>query len=197
MTLSWSASSDAETPAAGLSYNLRVGTTPGGSEITSPMANTTSGYRRIVQHGNAQQRTSWIVTVPPGTYYWTVQAVDGTYAGSPFAAEELVTPSSVEGHHDPTRDPASFALLANVPNPFNPLTTISFDLPVVKRVELAVYDVSGRRVRVLLDHDLPPGRHDIQWNGINDRGERVASGVYFCRIDAGAFTATRTMTLAK
>ena len=88
VTLSWTASTDAETPAAGLSYNLRVGTTPGGSEIMSPMADLVTGYRRVAQLGNTQERTSWELVLPGGTYYWTVQAIDGAYAGSAFAPEQ-------------------------------------------------------------------------------------------------------------
>ena len=88
VTLSWAASTDAETPAAGLSYNLRVGTTPGGSEIMPAMADATTGQRRVVELGNAQQRTSWTLKVPGGQYYWSVQAVDGAFAGSAFAPEQ-------------------------------------------------------------------------------------------------------------
>ncbi len=88
VTLSWTAATDAQTSSAGLSYNLRIGTTPGGSQIASGMADWVSGYRRVVQRGNAQQRTSWTVKLPaPGQYFWSVQAVDGASAGSAFAAE--------------------------------------------------------------------------------------------------------------
>ncbi len=90
VTLSWNASTDGQTPTAGLSYNLRIGTTPGGSEIMSSMADAVSGFRRVAELGNAQQQTSWTVTVPGGSYYWSVQAVDGAYAGSEFAAENIV-----------------------------------------------------------------------------------------------------------
>ncbi|MFC1573445.1 FG-GAP-like repeat-containing protein, partial [Candidatus Eisenbacteria bacterium] len=88
--LSWDASTDGQTPSAGLSYNLRVGATPGGSEIMSAMADGASGYRRVAQLGNVQERISWTLTLPigPGIYYWSIQAVDGAYAGSGFAVEE-------------------------------------------------------------------------------------------------------------
>jgi hypothetical protein len=94
LALSWNASTDDQTPAAGLCYNLRIGTTPGGSEIMPAMADAVNGYRRVVQLGNAQKRTSWTVRVPPGVYYWSVQAVDGAYAGSAFAAEQSAGPVS-------------------------------------------------------------------------------------------------------
>ena len=88
LTFSWTAAGDAETPAAGLSYNVRVGTTAGGIETASPMASLGSGLRRLVQRGNAGQRTTAVIKgLAPGTYYWSVQAVDGAFAGSPFAGE--------------------------------------------------------------------------------------------------------------
>ena len=94
LTLSWSAAVDAETPAAALSYNLRVGTTPGGSQILSAMADPATGFRRVAQLGNAQERLSWAVELPPTwkAVYWSVQAVDGAYAGSPFAPEDCFAP---------------------------------------------------------------------------------------------------------
>jgi hypothetical protein len=89
---------DGQTPAAGLSYNLRVGTTPNGPDVMSAMADMTTGYRRVVQLGNAQQPTSWTLTLPVAwsTYHWSVQAVDGAYAGSIFAAEEIVECTGAE-----------------------------------------------------------------------------------------------------
>ena len=92
VTLGWTASSDAETPVAGLSYNIRLGTTPGGTEITSPMSALGSGYRRVVQLGNANLGTSAIIKgLPAGSYYWSVQAVDSAFAGSAFASEASFT----------------------------------------------------------------------------------------------------------
>ncbi len=96
VTLSWTPTVDAQTPANGLSYNLRVGTTPGGSEIASAMADPVTGYRRVVQLGDAQQRTSWKFHLPEvASFYWSVQAVDGAFAGSPFSPERTFGPVPV------------------------------------------------------------------------------------------------------
>lgn len=94
--LSWSAASDSQTPAAALSYNVRVGTSPGGTNIVSPLADPATGYRYVVANGNAGHRSSFTLNnLKPGvTYYWSVQAVDTAFAGSPFAAEASFT---VEG----------------------------------------------------------------------------------------------------
>ncbi len=87
-SLSWDAASDNETASAGLTYNVRIGTTPGGIEVVSPMSDLSSGYRRIVARGNADQRLAFNVSgLADGVYYWSVQAIDNNFAGSPFSAE--------------------------------------------------------------------------------------------------------------
>jgi len=87
VTLSWNSASDAETSVAGLTYNLRVGTSPGGSQIMSAHANPTNGERRLVAMGNVQHGTNAWLRLGPGTYYWSAQTIDGAFAGSPFATE--------------------------------------------------------------------------------------------------------------
>jgi hypothetical protein len=92
VVLSWNAATDAQTPAAGLSYNIRVGTSPGGFDIVSPQADPATGFRRVPQLGNAQERLMAILTnLPAATYYWSVQAIDTGFAGSPFAPESSFT----------------------------------------------------------------------------------------------------------
>lgn len=98
VTFSWNAASDAQTPASGLTYNLRIGTTPGGVDIVSPMA-LNGGLRLVAEMGNMQQSRSWPSTALPvgQPLYWSVQAVDTAFAGSPFAAESsfMVLPAVV------------------------------------------------------------------------------------------------------
>jgi hypothetical protein len=79
--------------------------------------------------------------------------------------------------------PRVLTLLPARPNPFNPRTEIHFGLPVNGKVRLTVFDVRGRRVRVLLDRDMPVGYHKVTWDGLSDDGVQVASGVYYCRLD--------------
>jgi hypothetical protein len=90
-----------------------------------------------------------------------------------------------------------FVLEQNRPNPFNPSTEIAFQLRSAERVRLKIYDVSGRLVRVLLDENRLAGRGNVIWNGVDDTGRIVASGVYFCRMTAGPFQETRRMLLLK
>lgn len=97
-----------------------------------------------------------------------------------------------------TPAPDNYALHANVPNPFNPTTTISYD---VRRgggdVNIAIFDVSGRLVRTLVHEHRAAGRYTAQWDGHDDAGRPVASGVYFYRMSAGSFNETRKMVLLK
>jgi hypothetical protein len=89
-------------------------------------------------------------------------------------------------------------LHANAPNPFNPRTTIRFDLPAAARVTLGVYDLAGRLVRVLRDGELrPAGRHIAAWDGRDDAGRAVPAGVYVCRLEAGMEIETRRMVLVR
>ncbi len=93
IVLSWARPTDAQTTNAnGLHYNLRVGTSPGGIDVVSPLADATNGLRRLVQRGNAGSTNRWrLRDLPRGTYYWSVQAIDGAFAGSPFATNGTFT----------------------------------------------------------------------------------------------------------
>ena len=93
--------------------------------------------------------------------------------------------------------PRSFALYQNVPNPFNPTTTIAFDLPERVNVKLAIYDVSGRLIRTLVHDELSPGQKGIRWNGRDAAGREAASGVYFYRLQSPAFDQSRKMILLR
>ena len=94
--------------------------------------------------------------------------------------------------------PAQFALHGNYPNPFNPMTTIRFDLPRPARVNLSVYDVSGRLIRALIyEESVAAGKHEVVWNGHDEMGRLVATGVYFCRLQTDTFDQTQRMMLIK
>jgi hypothetical protein len=116
-----------------------------------------------------------------------------TTALSPFAIAEPVGSTDVD-----ERAPSQFALHPCVPNPFNPSTTIRYDVPNGGvRVSIAVFDVTGRRVRSLVDGARPAGEQSVTWDGRDDGGTTVASGVYFYRMIAGSFAQTRKMVLLK
>ncbi|MFQ5584846.1 MAG: tetratricopeptide repeat protein, partial [Calditrichia bacterium] len=85
----------------------------------------------------------------------------------------------------PQANPNIFQLSQNYPNPFNPQTQIRFALPQQANVKLTIYDVSGRQVRTLVNENMPAGYHTAVWNGRNDNGAQVGTGVYFYHITAG------------
>ncbi|ETR68636.1 MAG: hypothetical protein OMM_10318, partial [Candidatus Magnetoglobus multicellularis str. Araruama] len=92
VTLSWTSGTDSETPGSGLNYNLRIGTTPDGMDILSPMAIPISnGFRMIPSRGPIQCLTATVHLPYTGTFYWSVQSIDTAFAGSAFAAEQTFT----------------------------------------------------------------------------------------------------------
>lgn len=88
--------------------------------------------------------------------------------------------------------PFKFALEQNFPNPFNPTTVISYQLSVMRKVNLKVYDILGREVITLVDETKSPGSYVTVWNAAN-----MPSGIYFCRLTAGGFTQVRKLVLIK
>jgi hypothetical protein len=90
VSLTWSAPTDDLTPAVGLSYDLRIGTAPGGSDTLAPMSDVATGYRRIARAAFLQGPSA-TVSLPPGTYYWSVQAVDSGLRGSTWGTEGTFT----------------------------------------------------------------------------------------------------------
>ena len=93
--------------------------------------------------------------------------------------------------------PDSPELYNNYPNPFNPNTTIRFALPKAQNVKLVVYNALGQKVYTLFDGKQRKGLHIAQWNGIDQRGRQVSSGVYFYRLEAEDFEMTKKMVLLK
>jgi hypothetical protein len=132
----------------------------------------------------------WVDAGGDQGHHYKVSAVD--HSGNEGDATGPGTVTAVT--NNPT--PKTFALYQNVPNPFNPTTTIRYDLPSASPVTLVIYDVSGRRVRVLKRGVMEAaGRRTVVWDGTGDEGARVASGVYFYRLEAGSYTNTRRMVL--
>ncbi len=94
-------------------------------------------------------------------------------------------------------NPSAFTLGDNYPNPFNPSTQIQFSLPQNSKIRLEIFNLLGQKVRVLVDNALPAGSHIIEWNGRNEHGVEVASGIYFYRMVAENFVQTKRMLLMR
>ena len=109
----------------------------------------------------------------------------------------LMARDAQTGIEDETAPMIVSGLEPSFPNPFNPTTTIRFSLAESGHAALRVYDVSGRLVRILIDEVLPRGNHEMRWDGRNERGEGMASGVYFYRIVVPGFANKQKMVLLK
>ena len=93
--------------------------------------------------------------------------------------------------------PEKFGLNHSYPNPFNPVTTITYDLPKKTSVNLSVYNIKGSRIATLINGSEEAGHKKTIWSGTDDFGRSVSAGVYLCRIEAGTFKQTRKMLLLK
>jgi hypothetical protein len=147
-------------------------------------------------HNGPGQDETVTVTLPEDDYrtvaVWKVGAADlGLEGRFVLHIEDIASPADDGG------DTPQLTRLAGVhPNPFNPVTTVSFELAAAARCRLAVYDLTGARVRRLLDEVRPAGRHAVVWDGKNDHGAQVASGVYMVRFEGdGVREITKTVLL--
>ena len=105
--------------------------------------------------------------------------------------------STTDATIPPLPVPVPLVIETIYPNPFNPHTTIIFSLPQAVRVHLAIYDVRGSLVRTLIDSNQSAGEKVINWDGLNENGVRVSSGVYFCRLKTAEETASKKMVLLR
>lgn len=118
--------------------------------------------------------------------------------GLVFDPQQLSNPAVVAGVLNVQTTPTEFALLQNFPNPFNPETTIGYELAESADVTLQIYNVVGQVVRTLIAAEpQAAGRYQMRWDGMDDRGVSVSSGVYFYRISAGEFQTVRKLMLLK
>ena len=93
--------------------------------------------------------------------------------------------------------PKTYALYQNYPNPFNPITAIEFDLPKPSHVHIVIYDLLGRHIKTLMDAKQLAGRFQLFWDGTDVSNQPVASGLYFCRMEAGNFVKVIKLELLK
>jgi len=187
--LSWEPASDLETPWLGMYYCVRVGTAPGGNDIMS-------GTYGSPLMGNSRRTNDLVLDLQTGEYYLSVRAIDTGFATSAWAAEVFtgVTPVFPD---TPDDLPTCYTLAPNKPNPFNPFTTISYGIPREGQVSLVIFDVAGRFVRTLVNTWQGPGKYSVRWDGRDDAGRAVGSGVYFYRMSAGEEIFTGKMALLK
>jgi len=98
---------------------------------------------------------------------------------------------------DPVIIPSNKLMLSSYPNPFNPSTTISFDLTSAGFMKLDVYNIKGQHIKSLVKDHLEQGKHQVSWNGTDDQGHAVASGIYFAKLDTAGKTTTKKLVMVK
>ena len=113
----------------------------------------------------------------PGLYFIAHDSVNGILTNTPVAVEEL---------------PVSFTVAQNTPNPFNPVTTISYTIPAREHVTIDIFNIAGQHVATLVDGIVSAGNHTVTWNA-----ESFSAGVYFYTVTANEFSRTLKMTLMK
>jgi hypothetical protein len=145
--------------------------------------------------------TRVILSIPEPGEKWVLTMTGELEDGTAFQMSDCVTfvgkPPKSEKQDRHYLLTGETRLVGASPNPFNPATTIAFELASPGEVSITVYDVSGRMIRSLVDAYLPAGMHEVTWNGQDGSGTAVASGVYFYRLVAGEIMETRKMVLLR
>ena len=161
--------------------------------ITLSWVDTTSGS--ILVHSAQLEGSSTPIRINVGHLQKELDIpIDISYQ---FIGKESNMIASGNAVHEIMPVPTEFALHNNYPNPFNPITTINYDLPQDGSVRLIIYDVMGREVTRLVNGFTPAGYHSVRWDARNKMGENVSAGVYFYHLQSGAFVKTQKMVLLK
>jgi hypothetical protein len=145
------------------------------------------GFVKGNGNSNSPSQYSYTDNKPPAEkLYYRLKQIDNDGKYKYYNAVEVVMEL-----------PKEFALMQNMPNPFNPTTAIKFQLPVNTRVTIKVYDLQGREVITLLNDEKTSGTYTVYWNGRNSSGQMVSSGVYLYKLSAGSYTKMCKMNLMK
>jgi len=171
------------------SYNVTDGTPVG---IKWEIDNPSSAYGVWLIDNYAETRIDMLET-DSYSFSHIGSVEDGRFAVVAGTSEFLA------GYIESSQEalPDGFVLHQNYPNPFNPQTTVAFDLAHSGDVELTVFNVLGRKVKTVFDGKLLKGHHEFDWDGTNDAGTSIASGVYFYRLQTSSGTKARKMLLLK
>jgi hypothetical protein len=143
--------------------------------------------------GDSQRVTFSVRPKPLAPFYYNAQVIiDSRFAFGQKTFGKVIAFLMATGVTDKEGAPKEYALSQNFPNPFNPSTTIHYDLLRGSNVRVTVYNTLGQRMAILVNEDQDPGSHDIRFDG-----SRLASGMYFYRLQAGDFVASKKMLLLK
>ena len=158
-----------------------------GDGLVNNRLDQTDDLRQILLPGDSIELTYYAEPPLPGQRRVFLFAARGKYRKLTDSEYAQLTDSTV----------GDFSFEQNYPNPFNPMTAFRFTLPSAAHVTLEVYNVLGQKVATLTDQAYPAGRHIVEWDSRLADGEELASGVYFARIRAGEFAASKKMVVVK
>jgi hypothetical protein len=178
VNISWESSTDADFKY----FAVYRGVAPNFNAHGTPLA-TTSG----AQYADASIQLG-------RTYYYKLTAFDFSGNESNFTDEKSIMVTSIE---EGNGIPIEFALRQNHPNPFNPTTSIRYELPQAAHVKISIYNSLGMLVTTLVDQDEQSGYHTIEWNGTDNSGNTIASGIYIYKMEAGTFSSIKKMLFIK
>jgi hypothetical protein len=142
----------------------------------------------------SQDGLAWVEIHPTIDPLLEVTTIEGPETTLVVTGKHSSAPDAEESRHQPT---SQVSLHGIAPNPFNPSTTISFDLSNEMTIELSVFNVRGERVRQLRSGFYPAGTYRVMWTGTNDAGQRLANGVYFVRFETGGYVNVSRVALVK
>jgi len=130
-------------------------------------------------------------------YYWRVRSIgnDGSISG--YSQSESFIPNQATDVTAEDVIPQTFNLSQNYPNPFNPTTIINYAIPQNSIVTLSIYNMLGQKIKTLVSEQKNAGTYSVQWNGENEFGQKVSSGAYIYKINAGSFVQSMKMILMK
>ena len=128
---------------------------------------------------------------------WTVIAVDGEYSVPASNGHFTLTIDATALSIDELNIPEEFALHNNYPNPFNPVTTIRYDIPEQADVEITIHNLLGQMVKTLVNETMNPGKYSVIWDGTNNAGMPLSSGVYIYRLVTQEFSQSKKLILLK
>ncbi len=193
-------------------------TAPGDNSLSGTVAVYEIRYSQNLITNSNWSETSLLITPPPPlpagefqtytltgltpgqVYYTALKSYDST--GNVSTISNIVSAEAAFNLSTDIDDtdnnlPTEFALSQNFPNPFNPSTTIGFSLPTASFVELSIYNIEGKKVKTLVEQNLSAGQHNIEWDGTNNSGSQIATGMYIYRMTTETFSTSKKMVLLK
>ncbi|UCH62481.1 MAG: VCBS repeat-containing protein [Fidelibacterota bacterium] len=181
VTLTWNQNTESDF----LRYRIYSGTAAGPTTLVDSTGSITDTTRTLTGLTNDT------------AYYFRITAVDVALNESDYSSEVSATPTAPSAVSDQDALPTEFALHQNHPNPFNPATTLRFDLPEAGNVSILVYDLMGHNIARLVARRMEPGYHAVTWDGLDKAGRQVSAGVYIARMESARYTKTIKMLFLK